>query len=53
MGKGLLPVIDSITYHDCLEVRRENNHQNCSVQYCERQLCTMIRTRMRTVLKFT
>jgi len=35
----------------CMEVRRENN-QNCSVLCCVRQLYTVIRTRMRTVLKF-
>ena len=37
------------SYDDCLEVRRENN-QNCSVLYCLRQLCTVIRTHMWTVL---
>ena len=39
-----LPVLSSrhrLSYDDCLEDKREN-HQNCSVLCCVRQLCTMI-----------
>jgi len=38
------PPIDNISalMIDCLEVRKENN-QNCSLLYCVRQLCTVIR----------
>jgi len=45
------PLYQHLGSDDCLEVRRENN-QNCSVLYCVRQLCTMIRTHTRTVSKF-
>jgi len=34
-----------------MAVKTENN-RNCSALYCVRQLCTMIRTRTWTVLKF-
>jgi len=49
------PVLSTqhLSYDDCLEVRRgDNQSQNCSVLYCVRQLCTVINTRMWTVVKF-
>lgn len=43
-----VPHILAVSHHlldDCLEVRAENN-QNCSVLFCEQQLCTMICTHL-------
>ena len=39
-----------LSYDDCTGDKREN-YQNCSVLYCVRQLCTMIRSRIWAVLK--
>ena len=38
-----LPFIKCLSYHDCLEDKRED-YQNCSVLYCVTQLCTVVGT---------
>jgi len=51
LANGLsFPSNHHLSDDDCLEDKREDC-QNCSVLCCVRQLCTMIRTHMRAVLK--